>query len=257
MGGVPPDATTTAGLAHTLLGVVVLAAVTWAVLTAAGIPRRWAPALAIARGAVQLAFVALVLGGLIAHPVGVAAALAVMFAVASWTAARRLGGDRRARLVVPGSMAAGVAVAVVVVFGTGALELTGRYALAIGGIVVGNAMSIATLAGRRLRTGIVDHWEEVEGWLALGATPRQATVDIGRRAVFEALVPTVDQTRTTGLVTLPGAFVGAIFGGLSPLEAGRFQVMVLAAIMAAGSVTAVLVTRASAVVVRKPEAPAT
>lgn len=257
MGVVLPDATTTAGLLHTLLGVAVLSTVTWAVLTAAGIPRRWAPALAIARGAVQLALVALVLGGLITHPLGVAAALVVMFTVAAWTATRRLGGDGRARLVVPGSMAAGVLVAVVVVFATGALALTGRYALAIGGIVVGNSMSIATLAGRRLRSGIVDHWDEVEGWLALGATPRQATADIGRRAVFEALVPTVDQTRTTGLVTLPGAFVGAIFGGLSPLEAGRFQVMVLAAIMAAGSVTAVLVTRASLVVVRKPEMPPT
>lgn len=42
-----------------------------------------------------------------------------------------------------------------------------------------------------------------------------------------------DQTKTTGLVTLPGAFVGAIFGGVSPLEAGRFQIVVLAAIMAA------------------------
>lgn len=246
------DGATAAGLARTALGVVVLAAVTWAVLSAAGIRRRWAPALAIARGAVQLALVAVVLGGLITHPLGVAAALVVMFTVAAWTATRRLGGDRRARVVVPASMAAGVLVALVVVFGTGALALTGRYALAIGGIVVGNAMSIATLAGRRLRAGIVDHWDEVEGWLALGATPRQATADIGRRAVFEAIVPTVDQTRTTGLVTLPGAFVGAIFGGLSPLEAGRFQVMVLAAIMAAGSVTAVLLTRASAVVVQRP-----
>lgn len=57
----------------------------------------------------------------------------------------------------------------------------------------------------------------------------------------EALIPSVDQTKTTGLVVLPGAFVGAIFGGLSPLEAGRFQIIVLAAIMAAGAVTAVLV----------------
>ncbi len=38
-----------------------------------------------------------------------------------------------------------------------------------------------------------------------------------------------------------GAVVGAIFGGISPLEAGRFQIVVLAAIMAAGSVAAVLI----------------
>ena len=55
------------------------------------------------------------------------------------------------------------------------------------------------------------------------------------------MIPSIDQTKTTGLVVLPGAFVGAIFGGISPLEAGRFQIVVLATIMAAGSLTSVLV----------------
>jgi putative ABC transport system permease protein len=53
-------------------------------------------------------------------------------------------------------------------------------------------------------------------------------------------------------VTLPGAFVGAIFGGVSPLEAGRFQVVVLASIMAAGAITAVVVTAALAPIKLKP-----
>lgn len=91
-----------------------------------------------------------------------------------------------------------------------------------------------------------DRWEEVEGWLALGATPRQSTRELARAAVYSALIPSTDQTKTTGLVTLPGAFVGAIFGGISPLEAGRFQVIVLAAIMAAGSITAVMTIAALA-----------
>jgi len=70
--------------------------------------------------------------------------------------------------------------------------------------------------------------------------------------VYAALIPSTDQTKTTGLVTLPGAFVGAIFGGVSPLEAGRFQIVVLAGIMAAGTVTAVLVALWLAPVRRKP-----
>lgn len=41
-------------------------------------------------------------------------------------------------------------------------------------------------------------------------------------------------------MVLPGAFVGAIFGGLSPLEAGRFQIVVLSTIMAVGAITSVL-----------------
>jgi putative ABC transport system permease protein len=136
-------------------------------------------------------------------------------------------------------MALGIIVTGAIVFTTGAIALTPRFALAIGGIVIGNSMTIATLAGRRFAEATYDHWEEVEGWLALGATRRESTVTLARNAVYSALIPSTDQTKTTGLVALPGAFVGAIFGGLSPFEAGRFQIVVLASIMAAGSITAV------------------
>jgi putative ABC transport system permease protein len=114
-------------------------------------------------------------------------------------------------------------------------------------------MTIATLAGRRFFEAVVEQWDQVEGWLALGATPRQATVIQARQAVHAALIPSTDQTKTTGLVTLPGAFVGAIFGGASPLEAGRFQVVVLASIMAAGSITAVALIRALGNVPVRPQ----
>jgi putative ABC transport system permease protein len=56
-------------------------------------------------------------------------------------------------------------------------------------------------------------------------------------------------------VTLPGAFVGAIFGGVSPLEAGRFQIVVLAAIMAAGTITAVVLVSGLAPVRTRPGLP--
>ena len=70
------------------------------------------------------------------------------------------------------------------------------------------------------------------------------------------LIPATDQTKTTGLVTLPGAFVGAIFGGLSPLEAGRFQIVVLASIMAAAAITAVVVARGLGPIRSRPTVPA-
>ena len=114
------------------------------------------------------------------------------------------------------------------IFVSGAVQLTPQYVLAIGGIVVGNTMTITTLTGRHHHSSVVARRDEVEGWLALGATPRQSTIDVARIAVREALIPSVDQTRTTGLVVLPGAFVGAVFAGASPIEAGRFQLIVLA-----------------------------
>lgn len=238
----------------TLLGVGLLIALTTAVLWAYRVPFRFAPALAVLRGALQLALISVILGGVITDPRWVGLALLVMFTVAAVTATRRIGWSRQRLGVVAGAMALGICVTLLIVFGTGAIAFNARYALAIGGIVIGNAMTIAALAGRRFFESVNERWEEVEGWLALGATPRESTLALARRAVYAALIPSTDQTKTTGLVTLPGAFVGAIFGGVSPLEAGRFQIVVLASIMAAGSITAVVVILALAPVRVRPAA---
>jgi putative ABC transport system permease protein len=229
-------------------------AVALGVLLAVQAPHPWAPVLAIVRGLVQLAVLSVVLTGVITSPWWVGLALVVMFAVAVGVVTRRLGGRHRLGPVVA-SMAAGAGIALVVVFATGALALDARYALAIGGIVIGNTMSIATIGGRRLLELVDDRWDQVEGWFALGATPRQATRDLARDAIYGALIPTTDQTRTTGLVTLPGAFVGAIFGGVSPIEAGRFQIVVLAAIMCAGAVTAAVLIGFLRPITRRPARP--
>lgn len=242
-----------AALVPTLVAVAILMALATAVLWGARSPSLLAPALAILRGAAQLALISLVLGGVITDPLWVGAALLVMFTVAAVTAARRLSWSRRRFGAVAATMAAGIAVTLAVVFGTGAVEFAPRYVLAVGGIVIGNCMTIAVLAGRRFFETVHEQWDQVEGWLALGATPRRATLFQARVSVHSALIPSTDQTKTTGLVTLPGAFVGAIFGGASPLEAGRFQVVVLASIMAAGAVTAVALVHSLGAVKVRPD----
>jgi len=228
------------GVVATLFGVAVLVALTVAVLSLYRVPARFAPAWAILRGAAQLAAISLVLSGIITNAFLVGVALLVMFTVAAATATRRLGWDWTMFGHVCTAMGAGVIATLAIVFATGAIEFTSRYALAIGGIVIGNTMSITTLAGRHFNQTVISRWEEVEGWMALGAKPRQSTAELARGAVYSALIPSTDQSKTTGLVTLPGAFVGAIFGGISPLAAGLFQIVVLASIMAAGSITAVV-----------------
>jgi putative ABC transport system permease protein len=97
--------------------------------------------------------------------------------------------------VVVVAMLVGIGVTLAVVFALGAIDFSPRYALAIGGIVIGNAMSIASLSGRHFLAAAHRQWDEVEGWLALGATPRQATLHLARGAVHSALIPSVDQTR--------------------------------------------------------------
>jgi putative ABC transport system permease protein len=55
------------------------------------------------------------------------------------------------------------------------------------------------------------------------------------------LIPILDQTRTVGLVTLPGAFVGMLLGGASPIDAGAVQLFVLVALLAVEAIAVVLV----------------
>lgn len=243
-----------ADVVPTLVGVGALVLITSGLLWAYRVPQKWAPALAILRGGLQLAAISLILSGVIENPLLVACALGVMFVVASVTATRRLGMNLDTYIMVSCAMALGIGTTLAIVFLSGALEPSPRYLLAIGGIVVGNAMGTATLTGRYFNASTISRWDEVEGWLALGARPRQATSALARGAVQSALIPAVDQTKTTGLVTLPGAFVGAIFGGISPLEAGRFQIVVLASVLAAGTITAVVTAHWLAPIDRRPTA---
>lgn len=209
---------------------------------------------ALVRANVQLGILSLVLLGIITNPLWLGIGLMVMFVAATLTAARRARATRREFPAILMAMLLGPIAAMTVVFLTGAIEFSPRYVLAIGGIVVGNTMTIAILTQRIFSTSIGDHWDEIEGWLAFGATPRQSTLDLGRRAIRTALLPSIDQTRTTGIVVLPGAFVGAIFAGASPLEAGRFQVVVLACILAAGVLTSSTLVRLTGAVRTRPAA---
>ncbi|WP_285581019.1 ABC transporter permease, partial [Actinoallomurus iriomotensis] len=63
---------------------------------------------------------------------------------------------------------------------------------------------------------------------------------ICRHHAATALIPALDQTRTVGLVTLPGAFVGMLLGGASPIAAGAVQLFVLIALLAVEAVAIVL-----------------
>lgn len=230
-------------LLRTLVGVAVLVGAVMVLLRLAGVGFGARPVTAIARAIGQLALASLILSGALTLPWTIAAVLAFMLTMASWTSAGRLGsmpGGAQAAIL---GIAAGGALAVGAVFALGMMPLEPRNVIAVGGIVIGNAMTASTLAGRHFRTLAHHRSGEVEAWWSLGAPSPVAFAPVAQEAVRDAMIPGLDQTRSTGVVTLPGAFIGALFGGASPLEAARFQVVVLTAIMLAQSVTAIVVTR--------------
>jgi len=218
-------------------GVLLLIGVAVSTCWVAGVAHRRAIVVASARAAVQLAVVASALRGVFAAPGAVVAVLAVMFGVATWTAGRRLSAFDGAYRRVAVCCGAGAIVAIGIVLGLPMLARNVRTLVAVSGIVIGGCMTAATLTGRRLADGMRQRRAEIEGWLALGATPRAAVRDVGRGAMHDALIPALDQTRTVGLVTLPGTFVGALIGGAGAAGAARFQLTVLVALLCAQSIT--------------------
>jgi putative ABC transport system permease protein len=156
---------------------------------------------------------------------------------------RRLTGLWHGRRAAAVGVLAGALVTLLMIFALRLVDFDVRYVVATGGIIIGNSMSAATLAGRNFMRAAHAGSAQIEAWLSLGATPSRAHQDVGREAVRESLLPTLDQTKSTGLVTLPGAFVGALFGGASPAQAAQFQLVVMAGIALTMTVTGIVVTR--------------
>jgi uncharacterized protein (TIGR00245 family) len=194
---------------------------------------------AAVRATVQLAVVSTVLLAVVRSLWLSAAFVLLMLTVATLTSAGRITGTalRNARpsglLPVALPILGGAVPVVALVLASGAVPLRGVAVIPIAGILIGGAMTATSLAGRRLRDELTDRRGEVEAALALGFLRRDAVLLVARPVGATALIPPLDQTRTVGLVTLPGAFVGVLLGGGSPLEAGAAQLLVLVGLLAA------------------------
>lgn len=229
-------------LLTTGLTVLLLTAVTFVIVGRLNLPQPWLQPWAIVRACVQLGILSLLLNVIITEPLWVGVFLVVMAGAATGVVAGRLRVGWRRIPAIALTITVAALVPIAIIFSTTAVDFTTRYALALTGIVIGNTMTVTTLMGRNVQHALVTDHDEIEGWLALGATPRRATHHSIRTAAATALIPSTDQARTTGIVTLPGAFVGAVFAGASPLDAAQFQLLVLAAILTAAAIAATLVT---------------
>lgn len=219
---------------------VVLVAVAATVAAAGGLGTGRATVVAAVRATVQLAAVSLVIAAVLRSGWLTVGFVVLMYVAASLTSARRV--TRHASgtwAAVP--IAAGTGPVLALLLGSTLVPLSGIAVVPIAGILIGNAMTATSLAGRRALDELHTRHGEYEAALALGFTDRAAAVEVCRPSASWAMVPALDQTRTVGLVTLPGAFVGVLLGGASPLEAGAAQLLVLIGVLAVQSV-AVLIT---------------
>ncbi len=216
---------------------VILLAVTVVANRLGGIGLGRQSVVAGARAVAQLSLVALVITAVVGSLWLSFGAVLLMFAMAVATTSKRVDAPRTWPWAA-GAMACGVVPVVAIVLATGSVPLTGVAVIPIAGIVIGNTMTVHTLVGRRTFAALREEHGQYEASLSLGLTSSQAIDEIISRRVPEGMLPSLDQVRTSGVVTLPGAFIGVMLGGGSAVQAATAQVLVLFAIMATQSITA-------------------
>ena len=113
----------------------------------------------------------------------------------------------------------------------------------VGGMVVSGAMTATNLTMRRLADIAEQQRPDIEARLALGLTADEAMAPHLQRAVSTALLPAIDSTKVVGLIALPGAMTGLILAGVEPIDAIRYQIVVMYMLLAAAAVSAIVAAR--------------
>ena len=120
---------------------------------------------------------------------------------------------------------------------------TPQYAIPLLGMLLGNTMTGIAVSLDSLTRQTIDKRHQIEARLALGHTAAEAIGDIRRDALRAGLIPIVNAMATAGIVSLPGMMTGQILAGSPPMEAAKYQLLILFLIAAGtglGSMAAVL-----------------
>ncbi|MDG4563102.1 MAG: iron export ABC transporter permease subunit FetB [Candidatus Competibacter sp.] len=211
--------------------VVLLAALSWRLCL--GVGRR--VLVAALRGTVQLMLVGLVLKQLFAqaNPILIGLIVLVMWSVAGWEVQSR----QKRRYTGPWGYGIGTLSLFLSSFSVTLLALLviiqvepwyqPRYLIPLLGMLLGNTMSGVAIALDQLTRQAWDARGCIEARLLLGATWEEAIADLRREALRSGLIPIVNAMAAAGLVSLPGMMTGQILAGSPPLEAAKYQLLIL------------------------------
>ena len=116
-----------------------------------------------------------------------------------------------------------------------------RYAIPLVGIVLGNVLNSASLALDSVLGGVMRERAAIEARLALGTSYLRAMRGLIRASVRRALLPTINQMSAAGIITLPGIMTGQILAGMDPLEAAKYQILLMFLLSGGSGLAAVAV----------------
>lgn len=181
------------------------------------------------RAVVQLVVVGYVLHFIFGadHPLFTGGILLVMLISAAINGGKRGSGIKHASWIAGISIGIGAVLTLAVLLGANVLSFTPYQMIPVGGMVMSGAMVAVGLCFSQITTSFKSRQQEIQIKLALGATPMQACKAILRAALVVSLQPTIDSAKTLGIVSLPGMMTGLILAGMSPMEAIKYQIIVI------------------------------
>lgn len=166
-----------------------------------------------------------------------------MVVVAGFVAAGRSKELPRRHFVALWSVGVGTALTLGVLLLLGVIEAVPSVVVPVGGMVVSGSMVATNLTMRHMTDIAVTQRADIEARLALGLTADQAMEIHVRGAVRTSLLPAIDTTKVVGLIALPGAMTGLILAGVEPIDAIRYQIVVMYMLLAAAAVSSILAAR--------------
>ena len=108
-----------------------------------------------------------------------------------------------------------------------------QYFIPLLGMVLGNTLTGISLGLDRFMESLVNQRQKIETLLALGATRWEATHEEIKAAIRTGMIPMINSMMVMGIVSLPGMMTGQILAGANPLDAVRYQIIIIFAIASA------------------------
>lgn len=120
-----------------------------------------------------------------------------------------------------------------------------QYLIPLLGMILGNTLNGISLGLNRLGEELATHRDRVEMLLSLGATRWEAAHASMREAVRTGMIPMINSMSVTGIVSLPGMMTGQLLAGVDPVEAVKYQIVIMFLIAsgtAIGTISVVLLS---------------
>jgi putative ABC transport system permease protein len=116
-----------------------------------------------------------------------------------------------------------------------------QYTIPLMGMILGNSLNGTSIGLNSFTDSLVTHRERVEMALALGATRWEAVRMPVQQAVRTGMIPIINTMLVVGIVSLPGMMTGQLLSGTSPIEAVKYQIVIMFLIASATSLCTVSV----------------